>query len=64
MSEVDLFNAGVGRRHRGPVDVRVEPCACGGVVRATALDDKTVTAAVRAHNGTQRHQRWSMKEGL
>lgn len=40
-------------------DVRVERCACGGMV--TVYGDQepgVVVAAVRAHNATTRHQLW------
>jgi hypothetical protein len=41
-----------------PPAIRVEPCACGGSIGANPADVDDVTEAVRAHNGSARHQAW------
>jgi hypothetical protein len=40
------------------VSVRVEPCACGGLLRAKPDDVRSVWVAVTRHRRTYRHQLW------
>ena len=37
---------------------RVEPCACGGFLRADPANARTVRAIVVGHRRTWRHQAW------
>lgn len=38
--------------------MRLEPCACGGMIAALAGDDRAIFAAVYRHNFTDLHAAW------
>jgi hypothetical protein len=46
------------------VPFRVEPCACGGLIRVYANDPGGIPAAVARHNLTARHREWRALGGL
>jgi hypothetical protein len=54
MAEADLVAGYAGA-------VRVEPCACGGVIRAHA-NDRAIAYAVTGHNASERHRAWRLEE--
>lgn len=37
---------------------RIEPCACGGAIRAATTSDGAITAAVLEHQQTDQHATW------
>ncbi len=43
---------------------RVEPCACGGEIVATHLDDLSLRSAVAIHRTTFEHRTWIELEDL
>lgn len=44
--------------------VRVEPCACGGLISADPTDHRLIVLAVVQHQGTTRHSRWRIAHGF
>lgn len=42
---------------------RIAPCVCGGFVVADPVSEKLVELAVKAHQGTLRHQNWLARSG-
>jgi hypothetical protein len=49
------------RCSRLSIQATSRPCLCGGVITATSLALVDVVAAVRRHQATPRHARWSAR---
>lgn len=47
---------------RGPVRMRHEPCACGGIISSLDLEG-FISEAVAAHIRTPGHRSWAAREG-
>jgi len=46
------------------VDGASKDCACGGDIRPMYVDWGWIAAAIRAHQETELHQAWRLREGI
>ena len=44
--------------------VRIEPCACGGLLRANPNDERNVREEAERHNASFFHRAWRERRGL